>query len=45
MDYSTMTAAVDFTTVATGILAVGVALAGVYIGIKGARILLGFLRR
>jgi hypothetical protein len=45
MDYTTMTAAVDFATVATGVLAVGVALAGIYVGIKGARILLNFLRR
>lgn len=44
MDYSTITAAVDFSTVLTGITAVGAALAGVYIAIKGARMLLGFLR-
>lgn len=44
MDYTTMVAAVDFATVSTGILTVGIALAGVYIGIKGAKILLRFLK-
>jgi hypothetical protein len=45
MDYSTIAGAADFATVGTGILAVGVALAAIYVGIKGARMLLGFLRR
>ena len=44
MDYTTLTAAADFTTAETAILAVSVALAGIYVGIKGARIVLGFLR-
>lgn len=44
MDYTTITGAVDFAGVITGVGAVAVALAGVYIAIKGSRILLGFLR-
>lgn len=43
-DYSTLTADVDFGTVAGGVLAVAALLAVVYAGIKGARIVLGFLR-
>jgi hypothetical protein len=43
-DYSQMTSAVDFSTITTGVLAVAGILAGVYAGIKGARIVLGFLR-
>lgn len=45
MDYSSLTSAVDFTTVGTGVLAVAAALAGIYVGIKGARMLVGFIRR
>lgn len=44
MDLSTLTAAVDFADVLTAILAVGVALAAVYVGMKGVRLVLGFLR-
>lgn len=43
-DYSQMTSAIDFTTVTTGVMAVAGILAGVYAGIKGARIVLGFVR-
>lgn len=43
-DYSTLTSDVDFGTVAGGVLAVAALLAVVYAGIKGARIVLGFLR-
>lgn len=43
-DYSTLTADVDFSTIAAGVLAVAALLAAVYAGIKGARVVLGFLR-
>lgn len=43
-DYSAVMADVDFGTIATGVLAVAALLAVVYAGIKGARIVLGFLR-
>lgn len=42
-DYSSLTSDVDFSTIATSVLAVA-ALATVYAGIKGARMVLGFLR-
>lgn len=45
MDYTTITSAVDFAGVITGIGAVAVALAGVAIAMRGARLLLGFLRK
>lgn len=43
-DYSTLTSGIDFGTIATGVLAVAALLAVVYAGIKGARVVLGFLR-
>lgn len=43
-DYASLTDAVDFTTIGTAVLAVAALLAVVYAGIKGARIVLGFLR-
>lgn len=43
-DYTSMTSGIDFAGIATGVLAVAALLAGVYAGIKGARIVLGFLR-
>ena len=39
-----ITGAVDFATVLTAIGTVGAALAAVYVGIKGAKIVLGFLK-
>ncbi len=45
MDYTTITAAVDFAGVITGIGAVAVVLAGVYVARKGAKMLLGFFGR
>lgn len=45
MDYTTITGAVDFAGVITGIGAVAVAVAGVAIAMRGARLLLGFVRR
>lgn len=43
-DYSGITTGIDFGSIATGVLAVAALLAAVYAGIKGARIVLGFLR-
>lgn len=43
-DYSTLTDGIDFGSIATGVLAVAALLAAVYAGIKGARVVLGFLR-
>jgi len=43
-DYSALTNGVDFSTIAGGVLAVAALLAAVYAGIKGARVVLGFLR-
>ncbi|EKT4503705.1 major capsid protein [Pseudomonas soli] len=44
-DYTQITSSVDFSGIATGVLAVAGVLAGIYAGIKGARIVLGFLKR
>jgi len=43
-DYSTLTSGVDFGTIASGVLAVAALLAAVYAGIKGAKVVLAFLR-
>ncbi len=43
-DYSALTSDIDFSTIATGVLAVAALLAAVYAGIKGARVVLSFLR-
>ena len=43
-DYSTLTDGIDFASIGTGVLAVAALLAAVYAGIKGARVVLGFLR-
>ncbi len=43
-DYSTLTSGIDFGSIATGVLAVAALLAAVYAGLKGAKIVLGFLR-
>lgn len=45
MDYTSIVGAVDFAGVMTGLAAVAVAVAGVLIAIRGARILLSFIRR
>lgn len=44
MDYTVLTAAVDFSGVLTAVGVVAAALAAVYVAIKGANIVLGFLR-
>lgn len=43
-DYSTLTDGVDFSTIAVGVLAVAAMLAAVYAGIKGAKVVISFLR-
>lgn len=43
-DYSSLTSGIDFSSISVGVLAVAAALAAVYAGIKGARLVLGFLR-
>ena len=43
-DFTTITSAVDFSTVITGVMAVAVAIVGVYLAAKGAKMLLRFVR-
>ena len=43
-DYTGLTSSIDFSTISVGVLAVAGILAAVYAGIKGAKIVLGFLR-
>jgi hypothetical protein len=45
MDYTLISGAVDWAAVLTGLGAVAVALAGLYVAARGARMLLGFIRR
>lgn len=44
MDYTAITTAVDWTAALGALSAVGVAAAGLYIAIRGARVVLGFIR-
>lgn len=44
VDYSALVEAVDFETVAAGVLGVAAALITVYIVIKGVRLVMGFVR-
>lgn len=43
-DYSTVTAAVDFGSVVTGVLAIAALAAGVYVAVKGAKMVIGMIR-
>ena len=43
-DWSSLTNAIDFGTLATGLLAAGAALVGVYLTIKGVKIIVGMVR-
>ncbi|AMM14994.1 hypothetical protein AX768_13710 [Burkholderia sp. PAMC 28687] len=43
-DFSTLTSGIDFSSVTTGVLAVAATLITVYVGIKGAKILIGMVR-
>ncbi|MES9961691.1 MAG: hypothetical protein ABW089_14770 [Sedimenticola sp.] len=45
MDYTAITTAVDWSGVLTGLGAVAVAVAGLAVAVRGARILVGFIRR
>ena len=44
MDVTAITTAVDFTTILAGMASVAAVLASVYVGRKGLRLLLGFLK-
>jgi len=44
MDYSAIISAIDFASALTAIGAVAAALGALYIGIKGARVVIGFLK-
>lgn len=43
-DYSSLTSGIDFSSISVGVLAVAALLASVYAGIKGAKIVLSFVR-
>lgn len=44
VDYSELADAVDFGTIATGVMAVAAALVGVYVVIRGVKFMIGFVR-
>lgn len=44
MDFTSLTSAVDFATVSTGILAVAAASVAVLLTVRGAKTILGFIR-
>ncbi|VVE74010.1 phage-related membrane protein [Pandoraea anapnoica] len=44
VDLSAMTNAISFTNVGLAVVSVGASLALVYVGVKGAKIVLGFIR-
>lgn len=44
MDLTTLTAAVDFTDVGTALVAVGAAIAAIYVGWKGVKLVLRGIR-
>jgi len=44
MDYSTITGSIDFATALAAVGAVAAALGALYIGMKGAKAVLGFLK-
>lgn len=43
-DFSTLTSAIDLSTVITAVMAVGAVMVGVYVAIKGAKIVLQMVR-
>lgn len=43
-DFSTLTSSIDFSTVVTGVMSVAAVMVGVYVAIKGAKIVLQMLR-
>lgn len=44
VDFTQLTSNIDFSSVTTAVLAVGVVLMGVYVAIKGAKIVLSMVR-
>lgn len=44
-DYSSLTGAIDFSSVITGVMAVAAALIGVYVAIKGVRFIMDHVKR
>ncbi|WP_368648910.1 hypothetical protein ABRY95_04750 [Castellaniella ginsengisoli] len=43
-DFSTLTASIDFSTVIAGVMSVAAVMVGVYVAIKGAKIVLQMVR-
>lgn len=43
-DFTTLTSAIDLSTVTTAVMAVGAVMVGVYVAIKGAKIVLQMVR-
>lgn len=43
-DYSSIVAGMDFASVVTGIISVATAIAGVYVAVRGAKMIVSFLR-
>jgi len=44
VDFTSLTSSIDFSTVVTGILAVAAIMIGVYVAIKGAKILMSMIK-
>lgn len=44
VDYSDLLDAIDFSTIATGVVGAGAALVAVYLAIKGVKLIVGFVR-
>lgn len=44
VDYTDLLEAIDFGTIATGVVGAGAALVAVYLAIKGVRLIIGFVR-
>lgn len=44
VDFSQLTSGIDFSSVTSAVMAVGVVLMGVYVAIKGAKIILSMVR-
>lgn len=44
VDYSGLLEAIDFGTIATGVIGAAAGLVGVYLAIKGVRLIIGFVR-
>lgn len=44
VDYSDLLAAIDFGSIASGVIGAAASLVGVYLAIKGVRLIIGFVR-